>query len=262
MSTALLNEPADTVSTGFDPDADVAALKATPKEPTQPDPEPAPEPEPAPTPEPDGPTPSPEGGGDGPGDGNNAKASAREFIEVYDIMQSYGFAFYSDGMDPAKFSLPSYAKDRAVHHLAKGLEKMGSPELPWWVGLLIALAPPAGINFMTAKAHRQAAEVKKQEAAKRNSQRARNGDVLHPDSVIHRNGTEQPLRPVAVVKEPDEPAEVHTMHIHYRDMPPCEVCGTPVKRKGKRYCSKSCSGKARAAQLRAEKEDRINSAKS
>lgn len=249
MSTALLPPHTEATATGFDPDADVAALKATPKEPTQPEPDPAPTADPPPAGQGGaGPTPeggaTPEGGGDGP-TGNDAKASAKEFIEVYDILQSYGFSMYSQGMDPQKFQLPPYAKDRAAHHLAKGLEQMGTPELPWWVGLLIALAPPAGINFMTAKAHREAAERKAEEAATRNAQRQQRGEVLHPDSVIHPNGQEEPIRRASRTNTPPPPS-VRTIYKDRAPMPPCQVCGAPCKSRNKKYCSKSCSGKARA----------------
>lgn len=236
MTTALPphTEPE---ATGFDADADVTALKATPKEEYQADPEPEPEPEPQPATNPppaDGPAPEPEaGGGEGPAGGNNV-ASAREFLEVYDTLQSYAFSFYSQGLPAENFALPKFAKDRAVHHLAKGLEKMGSPELPWWVGLLIALAPPAGINFMAAKAHREQAERQAEEEARR---RRNSMHVVHPTSIIHPDGTE-------TASPPPRPTYKR------RQGQPCEVCGTPC-RPGKKYCSKSCSGKGLAAKRRA-----------
>lgn len=244
--------PADT-STGFDADADVAALSATPKEAYQnPEPPPPPAGEPPPAtgadaPAGDGPAPdAPQG--DGPA-GGDAKASAREFIEVYDILQSYGFSFYSQGMDPKQFSLPTYAKDRAVHHLAKGLEKMGTPELPWWVGLLIALTPPAGINFMVAKAHRAEQDKAQAEAARKNAKRQQQGEALHPDTIIHPNGQE------VKVKSPPPPPSARAAYPK-ANAAPCIVCGTPTKGPGKKYCGKSCSGKGRAAAERAAKAAR------
>lgn len=224
--------------TGFDVDADVASLTATPKEQYE---SPQPEPEPEPTPDPkaaEGAAGGEQagGGGEGPA-GADAKASAREFLEVYDTLQSYGFSFYSQGMPAEKFQLPQFAKDRAIHHLAKGLEKMGSPELPWWVGLLIALAPPAGINFMAAKAYREQAEQQEAEAQRRANMR-----VVHPTSIIHPDGREEHMPPPPqTAREATRPRPTTAV-----PMPPCAHCGQPVKGRKKKYCSQSCSGKARA----------------
>lgn len=245
MSTpALPPHVPSTEATGFDADADVNALKATPKEDygTADDPEPEPAPKAEPTA--DGPTPEGDAGGEGgAGDGptsRNATASAREFLEVYDTLQSYGFSFYSQGMPAEKFQLPQFAKDRAVHHLAKGLEKMGTPELPWWVGLLIALAPPAGINFMAAREHRRATEAQAQQEARR--QRS-NMHVVHPTTIIHPDGTES--------KAPPPPPPAPRQAYQRKQGQPCIVCGTTC-RPGKKYCSKSCSGKGAAMQRQAQ----------
>lgn len=242
MSTpALPPHVPSTEATGFDADADVNALKATPKEEyVQPEAQDTTEPPPAPeTPPTDGPKTEGEGGaGDGAPSGN-ATASAREFLEVYDTLQSYGFSFYSQGMPAEKFQLPKFAKDRAVHHLAKGLEKMGTPELPWWVGLLIALAPPAGINFMAAREHRRATEAQAQQEARRRS----NMHVVHPTTIIHPDGTE--------TKAPKPPPPAPRQAHQRKQGPPCIVCGTTC-RPGKKYCSKSCSGKGAAMQRQAQ----------
>jgi hypothetical protein len=225
---------------GFDVDADVSALSGTPKEQYE-APEQEPEPEAPKTEAPGGEQPGaqqPEGGGEGEGaPGVSAKESAREFLEVYDTLQSYGFHFYSlQGMPAEKFQLPKFAKDRAVHHLAKGLEKMGSPEVPWWIGLLIALAPPAGINFMAAKAYRD--EGERQEAAARQERDRSNMHVVHPTTIIHPDGSERP----APAQRPVHKAAPRNT----APMPHCAQCGQPVKHRKGKYCSQSCSGKARA----------------
>lgn len=250
MSTLALPSHTGAPPAGFDVDADVDALRSTPKEEYQTT---EPEPEPAKTQPPggDGPaTDPPPGGEGGEGDppGGNAKDSAREFIEVYDTLQSYGFSFYSLGMPAEKFQLPKFAKDRAVHHLAKGLEKMGSPEVPWWVGLLIALAPPAGINFMAAKAYRE--EGERREQASR-PHRNPNMQVVHPTTIIHPDGREEPAPPPRHEPPPPPPRNPAA------PMPPCAHCGQPVKHRKKKYCSQSCSGKARAKFYQEQKNPSI-----
>jgi hypothetical protein len=242
MSTPARPPHTEPAAAGFDVDADVAALSSTPKEQYE---APDPEPEAAKTEAPGADAPggdAPPAGEGGAGDapGGNAKDSAREFLEVYDTLQSYGFSFYSQGMPAEKFQLPKFAKDRAVHHLAKGLEKMGSPEVPWWVGLLIALAPPAGINFMAAKAYRE--EGERQETA-RQQRESRNMHVVHPTTIIHPDGSEQ-AAPPPPPPPPRQPAPQRPTTAV--PMPPCAHCGEPVKHRKKKYCSQSCSGKARA----------------
>jgi hypothetical protein len=229
---------------GFDVAADVAALKSAPKqdyseqwkqteEPKKPEPAASgagatPEGEPPPAP------------------GN--QESAKEFIEAYDTVQSYSFSIYSEGLKPEKFQLPEFAKTRAAHHLAKGLEAMGSPELPWWLGLLIALAPPSFTNYMTAKAYRQSAE----EAAARNAEQAKRGQPVHPTSITRRDGTVVPMSPPPPPSEPvtfQEPTVAAQSPAAPRkqnpNMPLCQECGiVHVASKKRKYCSKSCAGKA------------------
>jgi len=235
--------------TGFDVDADVAALKSAPKQETAaPEPDPGAPPEGAPTP--DAPPTGAPGGNPGTGDadpeaggdGGNAKASAKEFIEAYDMLQCWSFAAFSGGMKPEEFQLPAFAKTRAAHHLAKGLEKMGSPELPWWLGLLIALAPPAGINFMTAKAHREAKEANEARAANAAKHARSPGDPIPPTTITRPDGTEIRMRPVAQQERTAPPPAAPRSST--APMPPCGVCGNPVKNRKRKYCSTHCGGVA------------------
>ena len=254
--------PPPATGQGFDADADVAALKATPKQDFSAQWEKAPDPTPAAGPDAPG---GAAGGPDIPGGGGpetppeppqNAKESAKEFIEVYDILQSYGFSFYSQGMDPKPFQLPSYAKDRAIHHLAKGLEKMGTPELPWWVGLLIALAPPAGINFMTAREYRRAQTEKMANEAAANERKARQGQPVHPSSITRADGTVVKMQ---VVPPSDEAAPAPAAPRNRAPMPLCQQCGTnPVKGRTKKYCSQHCAGLASGARNRQRAADKKN----
>lgn len=257
MSTPALppHTPLATEANGFDVDADVAALKAAPKQEfQQQEPEPTNDPPPNPDPKPgDGPDAPPAGEGGGPA-GPDAKASAKEFIEAYDMLQCWSFSMFSKGMKPEEFALPAFAKDRAAHHLAKGLEKMGNPELPWWVGLLIALAPPAGINFMSAKAHREAMEAREQQAQHRPPPGPGAGPRPHsyrppppppppapfepvpPTSITRPDGSEVPMQPTIRVVKPADTS-----------MPLCQECGiNHVRNRRKKYCSQQCAGKATA----------------
>ena len=59
--------------------------------------------------------------------------------------------------------------------------------------------------------------------------------AVHPDSITDRTGRTVPVKPPAKAKAP---------------MPPCQHCGTPVKHRGRRYCSQSCAGKATSAKRR------------
>ena len=178
--------------------------------------------------------PEPEGGAGQP----DAEASAKEFIEVYDTLQSAGFHMWS-GEPLDKYLLNKSVKDRAAHHLAKGLAKMGNPELPWWIGLLICLAPPTFFNWMAAREAVKAAREKEEREAARaaNQQRQQSGQVFTASSVTKPSGE--------VIQMAPDPA-THKPAMHAGS---CVVCGGPTKvRKGKpgKYCSQSCSGKGRA----------------
>lgn len=232
------------------------ALRSTPMEDYRaPEPEPpkVEAPKPVDTPTGEGPkTDAPGTDGPAPGPEKRNVESAREIIEGYDLLQSYGFSAVSDGMKPEQFVLDKFPKERAVHHLAKGLEKMGSPEVPWWVGLAIALAIPAFINYRIAMAHR------KDRAAERtaqNRQRAANGEPLRPDTITDREGNvvkPPPPPPPAPAAARTAPVEVLHPATPRKTYGPCEVCGNPVHRKTARYCGKSCSGKALNQRLRAK----------
>lgn len=275
MSTALLppHTEAGTAATDtgtLNLDAFAQALAATPMEdyskpevpeqPQQPQPKPAPEAPPTDAPKGEG------GGAAGPAPEPEKRnvESARELIEGYDLLQAWGFSTLSDGMAPDKFALDKFPKERAVHHLAKGLEKMGSPEVPWWFGLVLALAIPAFINYRTAIGFRKA---KAQERAQRNRSAAGTGQPLHPDSITDRNGQRVDVPPPpppaatpASTAPPPGDNSPHTVLQHpaarmrpVKNYGPCEVCGNPVHRPKARYCGKSCSGKALNERLRAKR---------
>lgn len=237
MEEQQLLPPAEAESKPFNLAEHAAKLKATPKERyEQPkDPEPAP---PKPTPEPEkGPDPGP-GGPEtgGAGTKTDHEASAKEFIELYDLGQSYGFHFYS-GKEPDSFKLPTFAKDRAIHHLARGLEKMGGAEAPWWMGLMIALGPHTALNFMAAKQYRQQ-KAKQAEAPPQTPKRG--PGPVEPDSIIH-HGQVIHMRPTGP-KAPPKPLGA------------CLQCGQPVKHRGRKYCSQSCAGKATTAKRKQAKQ--------
>lgn len=228
-------------SEAFNLAAHAAKLKATPKEQyEQPKKEQAPpQPEPEPT----------KAGGPGTGEssGSGAKAdheaSAKEFIELYDIAQSYGFHFYS-GKAVESFQLPAFAKDRAAHHLAKGLEKMGGMEAPWWMGLLLAIGPPTAFNFMAAKQYR---EQRRQGQEREEAAQRRGSGPVQPDSIIHHG---------QVIKmRPERPAQPPPPIRPAKDYGRCQTCGNPVKHKGRKYCSQSCAAKGTNAKRRKAKPD-------
>jgi hypothetical protein len=229
--------PAAEGATVYDAKADAAKLDAAdPQDYGAATPPPPPEPEPAAGTDPgaDAPPPPP------PDPNDKAKASAREFIEVYDYGQAMGFSWYSEGEKAEKFQLESYPKERAIHHLARGLEKMGSPELPWWMALLLVLAVPAAANYMAAKEYRKAKEEQRAAEA-RERHRQRNPGPIPPDSITH-NGATTPYQPPAPAPKPDAPAPTFT--VVKASGAPCLQCGAPTK-KGRKYCSQSCAGKAR-----------------
>lgn len=240
--TALL--PASSISEAgapkpFDLAAHAAKLKATPKEQyaeARSTPEPEPDNQPGPEPEAE---PSTGTGGTSNGDANHEE-SAREFVELYDLTQSYVFSFAS-GQKPEAYTLPNEAKKRAVHHLARGLEKMGGMEVPWWMGLTIALGPPTALNVMVAKEYRQQQEeAKAQQRAQERRGAQRGPGPVAPDSIFHRG--EVINMQGAAPKERKQPGT-------------CAVCGKPTK-PGRSYCSQSCAGKGTAAKRRAKASDK------
>jgi|GEM_PF-6977555 len=234
---------------GYDAAADAAEMDAAPLQDYSsewskakseaPPPGPEPKPEDAPKGE-EAPTDEPK---------PDAEASAREFIECYDILQAYGFHFYSQGKPHEDFALPKFAKDRAAHHLAKGLTKMGSPEVPWWMGLLIALAPPGFLNWMAAKEYRKAQEEKA--TAEANAERQRKAQAMGPNTITMKDGTVFPMDPVHSQPRPASPpaSAAAAPSKPQKFYGPCEICGKPVKHKGRHTCSQACSGK-RTARMR------------
>jgi hypothetical protein len=255
---------------GFDVDADVATLKSSAKEDYSAQWQaPPPEPKPVET-GPEKPADEPPTGEAPPGD--EAEASARGFIECYDLLQAWGFHFYSQGKPAQDFTLPKFAKDEAVKHLARGLEKMGSPQLPWWVGLLIALAPPSVLNYMAAREYRRQEQAKEEAEARKN---AKGGPTPSPtppatprsepfraDSITTKEGKVVPIdQAYAERKGTGIPIEHQTLAYHSgtresmgiadKRMPLCQFCHTNHESSRKRkYCGKVCSGKATAGKKR------------
>lgn len=212
-------------SEAYSMDTWVQELIATPKEDTSGKWEqPAPEPKPAPA--------APENGPKAES-ASDHKASAKEFIDLYDLSQSYGFHFYSGGADQKQFALDAFPKERAVHHLAKGLEKMGGVEVPWYLGLILALAPAAFANYLTAVQYRRA-----QADAKENAERQKRSEPVHPSSITMPTGE--------VVPAPQAKRSASG------PMPQCSECGTAVKNRRNVTCGQSCAAK-RTNRLRADK---------
>jgi len=196
----------------------------------------------------------PTGTGDGPkaegtgtgGEATDGKESAKEFIEAYNTMQAGGFALLAGDLEAFnKFLLPTDIKARAAHHLAKGLGKMGNPEVPWWAGLLIALSLPTALNYFAAMEHRKARQKAKEKArptaqphAARTAERA--------------GGPPRPPAPAVTVLDRDG-NEIRTMRPRTPGggpKPPCAQCGQPVRKTGRKYCSQRCAGLAVSAKRR------------
>ncbi len=199
---------------------------------------PPPKPEPGPTPPPTGDGPKSEPGSGAP---DNTE-SAREFIEAYNTMQAGGFALLAGDISAfGKFLLPRDIKERAAHHLGKGLGTMGSPEIPWWIGLLLALAIPTVVNYQTAMEHRRAKREGEEPERRPNAPRTARpaqpggGTPAPAVTVLDRNGA--PIRPVTR-RSVTPPA-----------VTPCLQCGQPTKRRRK-YCSQRCAGLAVSAKRR------------
>ena len=241
MSTPQLALPAHDTAAGtamaYDAKADAEKLDALePQDYGAADPEPEPEPEPAPAAGTD-PGAGADPGAPPPDPNAKAQASAREFIESYDYAQAMGFAWYSESPEAKaeKFQLEAFPKERAIHHLARGLEKMGSPELPWWLALIFVLSVPALANYFAAREFRQAEVDRRAAEAAKNRRRSDAGQPVQPDSATTRSGEHITFKPVP--KAPSAKAESGS----------CGMCGAPTN-PGRKYCSQSCSGKSRKKQ--------------
>ncbi len=193
------------------------------------DPPPADTPPPTPN---DGPAANP-GAGTGTGkDDADPKAAAEEFIETYDMLQAYGFHLYSDGMPMDRFILPDKMKQRAVHHLSRGLSKMGNAEVAWPLGVALAIVPPSFFNYLAAREHR---------AAKAETAEARTAPPTPPPPAK----AKQPHthRPTTVTLEDSEGRPIRTVSTTTGGACQAPGCTNPVKR-GRKYCSQACSGRA------------------
>ncbi len=189
--------------------------------------------------------------------------AAREYMETYDLLQSQGFSALAQKEAPVeKFLLEKFAKQRAIHHLARGLRTMEVGEMPWWIGLSIALTPPAIGNYMLAmelRKQREARKVRETRTARENEERKARGEPLQPTSIINADGSVvTPAPPPAAAPAPvaaqAPPASTSTpttitakARIVYGT---CPVDGNPLYKKRAKYCSQSCAGKATSKLMR------------
>jgi hypothetical protein len=109
--------------------------------------------------------------------------------------------------------------------------------------LLMVLSVPAMANYFAAKEYRKA-KADERAAAARERQRQRDGGVVVPDSITHKGNTTayQPPPPASPAPKADAPAPTFTQV--KTSGAPCLICGSPCN-KGRKYCSQTCSGKAR-----------------
>ena len=232
MSEQALLPPASDASSSFDLAAHAAALGATPKEHyAAPDPEPEPAPEPPPDPEPK----AEPGGGSAKGTADD-QASARFILDMYDS----GVSLLSEALvdDPAKYPASHFAmqpllKEHAVDQLSKGMAQGGGKwHLPWWVALLVVLLFHGGLTWAAVRsAKREKAERKPKTPPPAPTTAQYTAHHAEPLNVSLQDKNGKDLGSV-----PQRPES--------NNMPPCQLCGQPVKRKGRKYCGQSCAGKA------------------
>lgn len=186
---------------------------------------PSPEPEPAPEPTKEEPK------GSKPDDQDyDAKGAAEEFVDGFVTLQAFGLSLYS-GEAMEKFAFPQQMRDRAVHHMARGLAKMGNVEMPWMWGLAMALVPPSIFNWMQAKAAAEA-KAQKVDADEGNPHAEAYTPPPTPRTERPRSATlhDQDGRPMRTV--PQQPTT-------------CQAPGcTNLTKRGRKYCGQSCSGRA------------------
>lgn len=239
----------------FDLKAHARKLKETPKEHYQEAVEPETPPPPKNDPPPTGQDTPPPGGtaSDGEGEPNQKHRDAAK--TVFDMVDSIT-AKVCEGMvdNPQRypadhFRFDPHTRAQAEYQLAKGIAQGGGKfKMPWWAALAGLMAFQAFLTWQKVKrAKEQQEEVNwRREEAKRRA--AENGDqapepkpmrAVHPDSITDRNGRTVPVKPPEKTKGP---------------MPPCQHCGTPVKHRGRRYCSQSCAGKATSAKRRQKQQ--------
>lgn len=179
--------------------------------------------------------------------------AAREFIEVYDTGQAFGFGVLSKTRDPKRFQLDPWSKERATHHLARGLKAMGRSEMHWGLGLAIALTPPAVANYFTARELRKAAEAKATLPPNANRTTAATPGKATPDPAPPATQVAdgiQAQRPATGARERTAvPGQMVVETEHARNAkekprkgPPCAVCGKVTKHKRSKYCSQRCAG--------------------
>lgn len=243
---------ASSSASGTDASAFIKAQRAVPKRPYGPaEGTSTQEPPKTDPPKPEG---APEGGQEPPKDGQpspDSKASAKEFIETYDLLQSFGFSQYSDGLPMERFALPAPVKERAIHHLARGMASMGNPELPWPVGVAMALTPPAFFNWLMAKENRAEQRRAKDQERRNNAAKARSGDPIQPTVIYDMHGNvvgrdagqrKAPEAPPPVPAKPFTPPTVPASSPKVYGQ--CRHCGNDLLKRGRTYCSQSCAGKA------------------
>lgn len=245
----------------FDPKGHTDRLRSTPKQPFK-EPEPPPKaegaapgaggPEPGTGgPEPGGP--APEGGG-GPEPEQKHRDTAKTVFDMYDTITSK----VCEGIvgDPKRypadhFRMDTHTRSQAEHQLARGIAEGGGKfSMPWWAALALLMAFQGFLTWQSvkkAKQEREEREAKEQRRAAEDNERANNrrdpaptGPVV-PDSITDRDGTVIPMRREPTAAPPPSPSRATPPP---SAMPPCKVCGAPVKHKNRQYCGQSCAGKA------------------
>lgn len=240
MSEQALLMPPKADAEAFDLDAHLASLKAEPKEvyeeaitPPTPEPEPA---KPGPDPEPE-----PEKKAESTADDG---ASARFLVHMYDIGTSKLCEALVDEPDryPAKhFQLEPMLREEAERQLAKGMAESGGKwRIPWYWALFAVFAFGGLMQWLAVKAARKEKKERKERETEQANAQARHqaeqarrnpGQAVVPSSITKANGEQ-----VA----PAPPAQAAP-----RNFGTCLECGKPLEKKGKKYCSQSCSGHAR-----------------
>lgn len=258
----LIPERSTTAAAGderkpFDLKAHARKLKETPKEHYQEAVEPELPPPPKNDPPPPGPDNPPPGGTAPDGEGEPTQQHRDTAKTVFDMVDTIT-AKVCEGMvgNPQRypadhFRFDPHTRAQAEYQLAKGIAQGGGKfKMPWWAALAGLMAFQGFLTWQKVKQAREQEEEQspKQQEPHRTASDAGHRDqpsrpaqmrAVHPDSITDRNGRTVPVKPPAKAKGP---------------MPPCQHCGTPVKHRGRRYCSQSCAGKATSAKRRQKQQ--------
>lgn len=232
-----------TEATGFDVDADVSSLKNEGKEDyssawTQ---EPKPDPPPAATDQASGGSSTEAPGTDAPKAEPINKDSAEVMIKVYDMLVGQLCEAMVD--QPTKYPAerfhmkPSLRKE-AVDALAKGLDKSGKVDVPWWVLLALPLGISGFANWQLVKAARKEKMAEKARTANANRAASGTGAPLHPNEIRTKEGTVVMSDPAANAAPASEAHQAKAQKVYGQ----CRECGNPLHKRGKVYCSQRCAG--------------------